>query len=63
MKIPGKTKIETVKTNLEHSKDPTHIVNNADEGMTHTRPLIQDVPFHPGPPYRPLQNLLDQRYH
>ena len=28
-------------------------VNNADEGMTHTRPLIPDVPFHPGPTYRP----------
>ena len=23
-----------------------------DEGMTHTRPLIPDVPFHPGPTYR-----------
>ena len=21
--------------------------------MTHTRPLIPDVPFHPGPAYRP----------
>ena len=30
-----------------------HTVNNADEGMTHTRPLIPDVPFHPGPMYRP----------
>ena len=29
-----------------------HSVNNVDEGMTHTRPLIPDVPFHPGP-YRP----------
>ena len=24
-----------------------------DEGMTHTRPLIPDVPFHWGPTYRP----------
>ena len=32
--------------------DPTHSVNNADEGMTHTRPLMPDVPFHPGPTYR-----------
>ena len=23
-----------------------------DEGMTHTRPLVPDVPFHPGPTYR-----------
>ena len=30
-----------------------HSINNADEGMTHTRPLIPEVPFHPGPMYRP----------
>ena len=30
-----------------------HIINNADEGMTHTRSLIPDVPFHQGPTYRP----------
>ena len=30
-----------------------HTVNNVNEGMTHTRPLIPDVPFHPGPTYRP----------
>ena len=29
-----------------------HTINNADEGMTHTRPLIPDAPFHPGPTYR-----------
>ena len=29
-----------------------HSVNNA-EGTTHTRSLIPDVPFHPGPTYRP----------
>ena len=50
--IPGKTKIETGKTNLEHSKDPMHIIKNADTVMTHTRPLIPDVPFHPGLMYR-----------
>ena len=59
-KIPGKTKIETGKTNQAHSKDPMHIINNADAGMTHTKPLIPDVPFHLGPTYRLLQNLLDQ---
>ena len=53
-KIPGKTKIETRKRNHVNSLDPTHSVNNADEGMTHTRPLIQAVPFHPGSTYRPL---------
>ena len=30
-----------------------HTVNKVDEGMTHTRPLIPDVPFHSGPTYRP----------
>ena len=30
-----------------------HIINNVDAGMTHTKPLIPDVPFHPGPTYRP----------
>ena len=30
-----------------------HSVNNVDEGMTHTRPLIPDVTFHPGQNYRP----------
>ena len=28
-------------------------INNVDEGMTYARPLIPDVPFHPGPTYRP----------
>ena len=31
-------------------------VNNANEGMTHTKPLIPDVPFHPGTTYRPPAN-------
>ena len=52
-KIPGKTEIETEKTNQAHSKDPVHIINNADTGMTHTKSLIPDVTFHPGPTYRP----------
>ena len=29
-----------------------HIINNADAEMTHAKPLILDVPFHPGPTYR-----------
>ena len=33
--------------------DPMHSVNNEDEGMTHKRPLVPDVPFHPGTTYRP----------
>ena len=51
-KIPGGTNIETRKTNNIHSTDPIHSINNAGEEMTHTRPLIPDVPFHPGPTYR-----------
>ena len=35
-----------------------HIINNADTGMTHTKPLIPDVPFHPDPTYRHLPNLI-----
>ena len=54
------TKGETGKTKQIHSNDPMHSVNNVDEGMTHTRPLIPHVPFHPGPTYSPLPNLLDQ---
>ena len=52
-KIPCETEIETGKTYQAHSKDPMHIINNADVGMTHTKPLIPKVPFHPGPTYRP----------
>ena len=29
-----------------------HSISNVDEGMMHTRPLMPDVPFHPGPTYR-----------
>ena len=35
-----------------------HSINNVDEGMTHTRPLIVDVPFHPSPTYRPHPKLI-----
>ena len=31
-KIPDKTKIETGKTNLVHSKDPMHTINNVVQG-------------------------------
>ena len=30
-----------------------HTINSVDAGMTHTRPVIPDVPFCPGPTYRP----------
>ena len=51
-KIPGETKIETRKTNHINSTDPMHSINNVDVRMTHTRPLIPDISFHPGPTYR-----------
>ena len=31
--IPGKTEVETGKTNQAHSKDPMHIINNSDAGV------------------------------
>ena len=52
-KIPGETKIETRKANCVNFTAPMHSTNTTDEGMTHTRPLIPDVPFHPGPTCRP----------
>ena len=52
-KIPGTTEVDTRITNHANSTAPTHSVNNADEGMTHTKPLIPDGPFYPGPTYRP----------
>ena len=57
-KIPREMKIETSKTNCVNSTDPTHSINNEDEGMTHTRPFIPDVPFYPGPTYRPPPKLI-----
>ena len=51
-KSPGRTEIETVKTNHVHSKDLMHSINNARK-MTNNNPLIPDVPFHPGPVYSP----------
>ena len=52
-RIPGETKIKTRKTNHANSMVPTHSVNSADERMIYTRPLIADVPFHPGLTYKP----------
>ena len=60
-KIPAESKIETGKTNHTNSTALTHSVNNADEVITHTRPLIPDVPFHPGLTYSPLLNQLDPK--
>ena len=59
-KIPGRTEIETRKTNHVHSKDLTHSINNANGKMSNRDPLIPDVPFHPGPVYKPLLEPIKQ---
>ena len=53
-KIPERTEIQTRKTSHMHTKDLTHSLNNVSGKMTNKNPLIPDVPFHPGPGYRPL---------
>ena len=62
-KIPGRTEIETRKTNHVHTKDLMHSINNANGKMTNDNPLIPDIPFHPGPVYRPLPNSSSKMYH
>ena len=57
-KIPGRAEIETRKTKNMDSKDLTHSINNANCKMTNRDPLIPDVPFHPGPDYKPLPELI-----
>ena len=37
-----------------HAKDMMHSVNNVNGIITNNNTLIPDVPFHPGPVYRPL---------
>ena len=44
--------MEMGKTNLVHSRELTHSLNNANGGMTDNKSLIPDIPFHPGPVYR-----------
>ena len=52
-KIPRRTEIEKRKTNLAHSGDLTHSINNVKGNITNNNPLIPDVPFHSGLVYRP----------
>ena len=42
------------------TKDLMHSINNASGRMTNNNPLIPDVPFHPGPVYRPLPEPIKQ---
>ena len=53
-KIPGRTEIETRKTNHVHS------TNNANNKMANTNSLIPDGAFHPGPVYRPPPKPIKQ---
>ena len=50
----------TRKTNHVHTKDLMHSINNASGKIPNNNPLIPDVPFHPGPVYRPLPNPIKQ---
>ena len=59
-KIPGRTEIETGKTNQVHTKDLMHSINNASSKIMKNNPLIPDVPFHPGPVYRPPPKPIKQ---
>ena len=65
-KIPGRTEIETGKTNHMHAKDLTPSINNVSGRMTNNNPLIQDVPFFPVPVYRappkPIQQDMVFKY-
>ena len=51
--IPGRTKIETGKTNSTHTKDPTHSINNMNDRIVNDNPFMPDTPFHPDPSLRP----------
>ena len=52
-KIPGRTEIETGKTNHIHTKDLTHSIKNMSGNMTNKNALIPDVHFHTSPVHRP----------
>ena len=54
--IPGRTKIETRKTNHMHSTDPMHSTNDVDDRIANNNPLMPDAAFHPGPILRPPPN-------
>ena len=60
--IPGRTKMETRKTNSAHTKDQTHSINNVNDRIVNNNPFMPDAPFYPdlllGPPIKPIkQNM------
>ena len=58
--IPGRTEIETRKTNHVHSTDPMHSINNADDRIANNNPLMPDAAFHAGPILRPAPQPIKQ---
>ena len=58
--IPGRTKIETRKTNCMHSTDPAHSINNTNGRIVNNNPFMPDAPFHPGPVLIPLMKPITQ---
>ena len=58
--IPGRTEIETRKTNHMHSTDPMHSINNTDDRIANNNPLMTDAAFHPGPILRPPPKPIKQ---
>ena len=59
-KNPERTEIETGKTKQVHTTDLTHSVKSTSSKITNNNTLIPDVPFHPGPVYRPPTKPIKQ---
>ena len=58
--IPGRTKIETRKTNSMHTTDPTHSINNMNDRMVNNNPFLPDVAFHLDPLLRSPKQPIKQ---
>ena len=58
--IPGRTKIETRKTNHIHFMDPMHSINSADDRIANNNSLMPDATFHLGPDLRPPPKPIKQ---
>ena len=58
--IPGRTKIETRKTNHVHFTDQMQSINNTDHKMANNNALIPDAAFHPGLILRPPPKSIRQ---
>ena len=57
-KIPEAPKIKTKITNQpDFTHTPVQSITSTNEGMTHRRPIIKDIPFYPDPTYRPPPKL------